>query len=478
MTVFELISRLLFVFALAWFVMTNLQYYGYRFDRLFFHHTKPKWLLFYLIVPILLYHIGGSYFWIFFYCIYLPLLIVWHSKLDKKLVITARVKRFLVLLTLSSSAFEAVYVLSEIQGSKEILASLIFSFCVSHIMETFIRTRFKKTAHKKLIDNKSLTVVALTASYGKTSIKHFLRDILSTSFRVYTTPGNVNTDIGICADINNNLPNDTDIYIVEAGARERGDILTIALLAEPHYVIVGKTGEQHIEYFKTTENIQSTKRELLVSPRMKKGIVHESTGVKPNDEIIILKDEDIKNVSATFEGTEWELMLNNRPIHLKTPVLGAFNALNISLAFLLAKEMGVKERSIVDAIAKLKNFEHRLQPIRTPYKLIIDDSYNGNLEGMIAACDLAATYGGRKVIVTPGIVESSKESNTALAKKINEVFDLALITGTLNADILAANIDHHKRKRVFDKRGLEMILTKESRTGDLVLFANDAPSFV
>jgi UDP-N-acetylmuramoyl-tripeptide--D-alanyl-D-alanine ligase len=171
-------------------------------------------------------------------------------------------------------------------------------------------------------------------------------------------------------------------------------------------------------------------------------------------------------------------MLNNRPIHLKTPVLGAFNALNISLAFLLAKEMGIEEGTIVSAITKLKSFEHRLQPIKTSYKLIIDDSYNGNLEGMIAACDLAATYEGRKVIVTPGIIESSKESNITLAKKINEVFDLALITGTLNADILAAHIDHHKRKRVFDKRGLETILAKESRTGDLVLFANDAPSFV
>ena len=82
------------------------------------------------------------------------------------------------------------------------------------------------------------------------------------------------------------------------------------------------------------------------------------------------------------------------------------------------------------------------------------------------------------MVVTPGLVESDEASNIALAHKINEIFDLCLITGTLNADLLAAHIDHPKRKRVFDKRGLETILAKETRTGDLILFANDAPSFV
>jgi UDP-N-acetylmuramoyl-tripeptide--D-alanyl-D-alanine ligase len=482
-SIFEPISRILFALALGWYLIINLQWFSYRFDRLILRHTKPIWNVVYLVLPIALFYglnayETGVYFWIFFYFAYLPALFLWYRKLDKKLVVTARVKRYFALLIFAASLFEATLFMRGESFSGGILTALVLTLFCSQLLENFLRSRFKKLASRKLLSRKDLIVIALTASYGKTSLKHFLYNLLKSRYKVYATPGNVNTDLGIAKDINENLPDDAQIYIVEAGARETGDILTIMKMIEPRYSIIGKVGKQHIEYFKSEENIQKAKKEALFSPRMIRALVHQSANAAPNEKIVIFKDSQIENLKSDLEGTRWDLILGDRKVHLQTPVLGGFNSLNISLAFLAAKELGVSEEAIVKEIGKLANFEHRLQPIKTAYKFILDDSYNGNLEGMLGAIDLCASWKGRKVIVTPGIVESDEESNIALAEKINDVFDLALITGALNADLLCSRIDRDKRKRVFDKRGLEAILQNETRSGDLILFANDAPSYV
>lgn len=355
---------------------------------------------------------------------------------------------------------------------------IIATVAGSQITESWLRLRFKQKAIKKIESLSALKVLAITASYGKTSIKNILYELIKDDFITHKTAGNVNTDLGIAKDINNDLPANTEIYIVEAGAREKGDILEIAMMIKPHYVIIGKVGAQHIEYFKTIENIRSAKRELLVSNRLIKGVVDESSFVKPNDEIFILKADQITNINATLDGTSWDLQIADKSYSLTTPLLGAFNATNISLAFIMALELGIDKEKLIRKIANLKPVAHRLEPIKTPTKLILDDSYNGNLDGMLQAIELAKTYSGRKVIITPGLVESDKESNTKLADEIDRVFDLVLITGDLNAEIFMKHISRNKIKRIYDKRVLEKILEEETKTGDLILFANDAPTFI
>ena len=464
---------------MGWYLITNLQWYHYRFERVFFHHTKPLWHVIHLLLPFILYHVTGLFFWIYFFFAYLPALFLWQRKLDKPLVITDRVKRFFGLLLGAVLLQNLLCIAWGECVQYGLFLPLVLASVTAHFSEKWLAGRFKRHAAHKLKSRNDLTVIGITASYGKTSLKHFLAALLKDHYRLYATPGNVNTELGIAADINDRLPDDANLYIVEAGARARGDILAITQLVQPHYSIVGKVGPQHIEYFKTLENIQATKREMLPSLRLKKGIVHESAGVKPNDEVIILHDNQIHNINATLEGTSWELEVEpGHRVALHTPVLGRFNALNLSLAYLLCRELGMSQEAITQAIAKLESIPHRLQPIKTAHKMILDDSYNGNLEGMMAAIELASGWKGRKVIVTPGLVESDEASNIALAKRINEVFDLALITGALNAQVLSSHIDHGRRKRIYDKRMLEKMLEIETQTGDLILFANDAPSFI
>jgi len=130
------------------------------------------------------------------------------------------------------------------------------------------------------------------------------------------------------------------------------------------------------------------------------------------------------------------------------------------------------------ALHEIEPVEHRLQMIKAGGKIIIDDSFNGNLEGMLEAVKISSTYTGRKVIITPGIVESTVEANTTLACAIDEVFDVVILTGSLNTNVLSEHIDSTKIVTLKDKKAMEECLAKTTKVGDLILFANDAPNFI
>ena len=97
---------------------------------------------------------------------------------------------------------------------------------------------------------------------------------------------------------------------------------------------------------------------------------------------------------------------------------------------------------------------------------------------MLEAVNICSTYTGRKVIITPGLVESTDEANILLAKAIDEKFDFVILTGSLNTHLFSANIDKDKVFVLKDKSQLETVLANSTKSGDLILFANDAPNFI
>ncbi len=462
---------------LGWYLILNMQWYSYKLERVLFRHKKYIWHLLYFLVPVLAYYTTGKYFWIYFYAGFLPALYLWYKKIDKKLVVTARVKRFFLFLVFAILIEDALCLSSKSCHLYGVILPLLFALLASYLFEKMLFLGFKKEARKKLASMKDLQIVAITASYGKTSIKNFLYQILSSHFNTYMTPRSVNTLGGLMKDVNDDLPPQTKIYIAEAGARERGDIDEIAKFLHHDYAIVGNIGPQHIEYFKTLENIRNTKMEILHSEKLKIAFVHESANVKPNEQVI-LYGSNIHNINATLDGISFDLLLDGKKEHLNAPLLGAFNAVNITAAILVAHKLGLDLDTIKKAVSKLQGVEHRLQKIEAGGKLIIDDSFNGNFEGMCASYDLANTFQGPKILITPGIVESDDETNIKLAQKIDTVFDTVIITGSTNAQILATHIKKAKKVILRDKSKLEEILAKETRAGDLILFSNDAPTFM
>ncbi|WP_456402933.1 Mur ligase family protein [Hydrogenimonas sp.] len=473
---FELLSHMLLVLALGFYLATNLQWYSYKIERVIFHHTKYQWHLIYFLIPLFAYYFTGIYFWIYFYFAYLPSLWLWQRKLDKKLVFTGRIKRFFALLA-ALTLFQDLLLLARGNESFGVILPLAVAVLGSMAIERVLIHGYRLQAKRKLEAMPDLVVVGVTASYGKTSIKNFIAQIVGHEKRVYATPRSVNTLGGVMKDINESLPEDTEVYVVEMGARGPGDIGEIAKFVEPHYAVVGVIGPQHIEYFRSLERIRNTKMEILASPRLRHAWVHTSAKVKPDERVTLFGDE-IENVVPTLEGVDFDLDLPERRLHVHLPILGVFNAVNVTAALHVADALGIGYEKGAQYAASLEPVPHRLQRIDAGGKIILDDSFNGNVEGMLASFELAAQHPGRKVLVTPGLVEADIELNRKVARRAGEIFDLVIVTGGINRTIFQKEIPEAKLRFLNDKSKMEQTLAEETMPGDLILFANDAPNFI
>jgi len=476
------VTNVLFVVSLGWYLITNLQWYNYQIDRVVTKHHKPWWHLFYFIFPFMVYYGMYSLGWANFFAIYfffaaLPALFVWHKKLDKPLVLTWRVRRFLILLiflTLFQNFLCTVNASCEVYG---VFMPLLVATLGSMLIEKFLFLAFMKEAKRKLQKNKNLKVIAITGSYGKTSIKNFMQQILKHKFNTYMTPRSVNTLGGLVKDINMDLPEGSEIYIAEAGARVKGDIYQISQLLQHHIAVVGKVGEAHIEYFKSLENIVRTKLEIIQSERLEKAFVHHEVTKEHHDKVEFYADE-IKNLESNLEGLTFTLELDGKDVPFETSVLGAFQAMNITAAVKVALYLGMSIEEIQKAVKKLTAVEHRLQRIDAGGKIILDDGFNGNIDGMKEGIHLCSLHQGPKVIVTPGLVESSEALNIELIEAINKVFDTVIVTGALNAELFSKHLKVKNKIMLPDKSKLTHILGTQTASGDIILFANDAPNFI
>jgi len=549
MNIIFLIAHAAFVLLLGFYLITCLQWFSYKPARIIFHFTKPAWHLYFLILPLAAYfgceiaaslcaakfgtaplhalHIAK----ILIVAVYALALYFWQRGLDKKLVFTPRVKRFFAILAVCVFSFNAAFY--AVGGPiLPIFLPLGAGLAASFAYERAQAAKFKAAARKKLAQMPSLTIIQITASYGKTSIKNFLYQILKNDFRCYKTPRSVNTLAGLVRDVNEALPADTQIYIAEAGARLSGDIAEITEFLAPQIVVVGEIGAQHIEYFKSIENIRKTKLEALTSVRLKHAFLYSSTQ-KSADECVTIYDEGLEIHGADLDGIKFSLSFSedesgasgeNSALRTETsaaesegqgdlsldaknicdecsaeqeeqekqgkqtskgdrheffaPILGKFNAANLAACIKIARFLGLSADKIKSRVAHVGAVEHRLARLDAGGKIIIDDSFNGNLSGMLQSYELMRSYGGRKVIITPGIVESTREDNETLAAKIDEIFDLAIITGELNSEVLQSKIDPAKTIVLKDKRDLQRVLSENTHSGDLILFSNDAPSFI
>jgi len=484
---FQIINSLfyaLFLLAMGYYFITNLQWYSYKLNRVLFHHTKTWWHFVYFLVPFVLYAIVDSKSEYGFVVViaYVGLLYMWYKGLDKPLVFTGRVKRFFMAMLLFAVFLAVVF------QHFAVVLPIFLAYFVSLFIEKMLFNGFKVKAEKKIEAMTDLKVVGITASYGKTSIKNYIEHLLKAKYKTYATPRSVNTLGGVMKDVNDDLPEDTEVYVVEMGARGEGDIAEITTFVNPHYVIVGKIGPAHIEYFRTMENIRNTKMEIVRTSRLKEAWIHESAMVKREDNVHTFGEKAnldirskmpapefiIEDVEATLDATSFTL----NGVRYSASILGAFNAMNLAASVLVAKELGLTDEEIQTQLSTLEPVAHRLQRIDAGGKVILDDSFNGNIDGMMASFDLASTYEGRKVIITPGLVEVDDALNVQVAQRANEVFDVVVVTGDLNYAIFKDHVEASKLVKLATKGEMESMLVEQTRPGDLILFANDAPSFV
>lgn len=354
-------------------------------------------------------------------------------------------------------------------------------------------------AKKKLKSYPNLEVIGITGSYGKTSSKNILCDILSSKYITRPTPRNYNTPYGLMMTINNYLDKFDEVLIAEMGAYTRGRIKNLCDFVHPKYGILTIIGEAHLETFGSRENICKTKFELIESlPLDGVAILNMDDEYQVNYPlknkvkvkwIAINNDKaDVyaTNIKCGSFGMSFDCHYNgNEKINLKTRILGSHNIYNILASVALALEMGININDIKNSVQALKSTEHRLELKKLGNMYMLDDAYNSNPIGASGALDVLKLMNGTKVVVTPGMVELGKvekEKNYEFGSQIAKSCDYCLLIGEKRTKVIyKALIDNGFNEdnifvlnKVYDAYGIINAL-KEDGKDIYALFENDLP---
>lgn len=338
-----------------------------------------------------------------------------------------------------------------------------------------------KFAKSKLAEAE-IKVVAITGSYGKTSVKNLLNEMLKQKYRVLATPRSYNTPLGLAKTVNGANLADYDILIAEMGARNVGDIAELCVICPPDYSAITGICPQHLESFKTIENIVKAKGEIISATAKKCYIAADCYDYFADSTGSIEKSDCISGVIADGTGTSFTLTLGGEARLVKTKLLGAHSAYNIGLSACIAFELGLSLDEIAEVIPSLGFVEHRLQLIESNGVNILDDGYNSNVVGAKAALGVLRTLGGKRIVVTPGLVELGvleESENNALGAQLVGLDYVILVGETLVTAVKEGYIsnggDSDKLVIVPTLTAAQDVLKNMIEKGDSVLFLNDLP---
>ncbi len=424
----------------------------------------------------------------------------WPKKAKKPLVVTPRVWRLFATQGVLCAGFVCLFwFLSPARGIG------LYGLCGSIIwlwtglanvlntpLENAFAARFVADARRILADHKGLTVIGITGSYGKTSVKNFLAAILSVKYNVLMTPGSYNTTMGVVRTVREMLRPTHEIFIAEMGAKQTGDIREICDLVHPRYGILTSIGEQHLETFGTVDNIIATKFELAQAI--------------PSDGAVFLNRDNpyIRNhpvtAPAVYYGTGEGAAFTASDItvdshgcqftvtapdgercRFATHLLGAHNIQNLVGCMALAHRLGISLKEMVYPVRMLKPVEHRLQLLPNGY---IDDAYNANPAGFRSALDVLARMEAQRVLVTPGMVELGDRQD-ALNRELGEYAatrcDYAVLVGLKQAPPLKEGLlaGGFQEERLYVaatlQEGLSWVNRLPTEGQRIVLLENDLP---
>jgi len=388
-------------------------------------------------------------------------LLVSVREVKKQLVYTPRVKRLLI----SSIILSALIILGLYQVPTLLMAPglyLLTTFSFGIVMmaklintpiENSINQWYYNDAKRILKENPNRIVIGITGSYGKTSTKNVIAQTLSRDFNVLATPASYNTLMGVIRTIREQLKPTHQVFIVEMGARESGDIKEICDLVIPDFGIITSIGPQHLETFKTIENIAKTKGELFEGIRpggkafvnladdlinnlpKRKDIEYVGFGENTRECMNTSRCYLSKNMQISGEGTGFDLNFpTGITLCVNTKLLGAHNVNNVLCALSVANELESDMLRIMSSLSDIQPTEHRLSLKKgRKGQVIIDDAFNSNPIGSKNALQvLAAMHGRKKFIITPGMVELGDQQDTLnqqFGKYIAESCDYVVLVG-------------------------------------------------
>ncbi len=479
---------------------------------------KRGLLAFLAVIPLLFGVTVGDYvsllLWTLIYLIFLQTRDKTPAK--KPLVFTARAKRLfavaLILYLLPALLLIVIVLggdLNSLQKAVAMAVLIIMSYftwfflmlanIILQPLEDHRKAAYFLEAQSLLSENPDLLKIAITGSFGKTSVKHILNKIMEEKYHTLMPPGSYNTPMGITITVREHLNPLHQAFITEMGAKQKGDIKELCDLVQPQYGILTALGEQHLETFGSFENIIDTKFELIEA--------------LPQDGIAVLNFDD-ENIRANAgrmkgrvisyglhsEGLDYrarDITYNNRGMEfvvegpegqweiIKSKLLGEHNVYNIVAAIAMAHALGLTLSQAKKAIATLPPVEHRLElKVHSNGLVVIDDAFNANPVGANAAMAvLGSMTGGRKFLITPGMVELGEkeaEENKKFGRAAAEACDYIALVGVkqtepIKAGILEAGFPPERLFIAEDLKAANAYVYGKAVAGDIILYENDLP---
>jgi UDP-N-acetylmuramoyl-tripeptide--D-alanyl-D-alanine ligase len=305
------------------------------------------------------------------------------------------------------------------------------------------------------------TVVGITGSYGKTTTKGYVAHLLAGTKQVVATPRSFNNRAGLARAVNEHLALGTEVFVAEMGTYGRGEIAELCRFVPPEIAVITAIGPVHLERMGSEENIAAAKAEILEPAR-----------------VAVLNVEHPLLAALADRLTGKKKVVRCTGADVGFPVPEGAHPSNVACAVAVARELGVPEDVIAARLADLPTAEHRLAATRGAGGFaILDDTYNSNPAGARAALAALARHpGGKRVVVTPGMVELGPrqfEENRAFAEAAAEVATHLVVVGHTNRAALA--VGGTEVLFVETRENAVAWVREHLREGDVVLYENDLP---
>ena len=330
-------------------------------------------------------------------------------------------------------------------------------------------------------------VVAITGSYGKTSTKNHLMDLLRDDGAVVASPRSFNNRAGLSRAINENLASGTRIFIAEMGTYGSGEIRALCDWCVPEMAVVTAIGPVHLERMGSLDVIDAAKFEIterasivvvnVDDPRLARWVPRLlAQGRRVRTAGSHTSDATVRVIE---EGGRWRVVLDGE-VAVDVDAVAGLQATNVACAVAAALDLGVDRRDLAARLTRLHAVSNRAQVVTSPSGvMVIDDTFNANPASARAAIALLTSLAvnGRRVVVTPGMVELGSlqhGENLVLAQQVLAHGAELVVVGRTNAVALSAGAER-RAMRVDTRDEAVAWVRSHLGPGDAVLYLNDLP---
>lgn len=356
-------------------------------------------------------------------------------------------------------------------------------------IEARIAEGHRRRAESRLV-RVAPTTIAITGSWGKTTTKNHVRQLIGDLRPTAISPASFNNLGGLSRTMNEHLPDSTEVLVVEMGMYGPGEIRALCDWVRPSVGVITAIGPMHLERVGSIEGIVAAKSEIIertecavlwvAQPELAR--VADTIAVeRPDQRLIRCGTEPTNDVCVMTTATEHAISVRGRPLGVVEASSGLHPA-NIACAIgaLVAIEMDIE--LVARNLSALSAPDHRATQQTSPSGVtIIDDTFNSNPVGARHAIERLTSVGpGRKIVVSPGMVELGPlqyGENLEFARFAADHGVEVIAVGRTNRDALLAGAELGGRpaRWVPDRESARSLVATELGSGDAVLWENDLP---